>query len=253
MVLTRLKQLGILLLGVAVAVGMSLLGRWQLDVYQDQGEDKTAARAAEPARELLAVAPAGGTVEDGYGRTVRFRGEYVPDIQLLVPNDPADGSYRVLNAVALDDRTAVAVVRGVTDDPDYAAAPPSGTQEGQGLLLPSEPSNDLPVEEGQISSVRLSELAQEWPYQLVPGFVTLDPELAAEQDLVAAPVEMPQEGGRLRNGMYALQWWVFAAATMLMAIRISVDLGRAAREQELDELKALLADQTDEPPDEPAD
>ncbi|MGO1973262.1 MAG: SURF1 family protein [Propionibacteriaceae bacterium] len=237
---TRLKQAAVVLLGLVAAGVMSTLGIWQLQVFQSQGEEKAAARAAETARDLLAVAPAGGSVQDGYGRTVTFRGEYAPDTQLLVPADSGEDGYRVLTALELPDGTAVAVVRGTVDQPEQVPAPPTGTVEQQGLLLPSEPSDELPVEDGQISSVRLSLLAQQWPYQLVPGFVTLSPPLSAEQQLGEAPVEMPQEGGRLRNGGYALQWWIFAVVGLAMAIRMSVDIGRGAREQELEALQAEL-------------
>lgn len=247
---TRLKQAGVLLLGLVAAGVMSTLGIWQLQVFQNQGEEKAAARAAEPPRDLLAVAPAGGSVQDGYGRTVSFRGEYVPDTQLLVPTDSDGGGYRVLTALELSDGTAVAVVRGAVDQPDAVTAPPTGTVEQQGLLLPSEPSDERPVEEGQISSVRLSLLSQEWPYRLVPGFVTLSAPLSGEQQLEEAPVEMPQEGGRLRNGGYALQWWIFAVVGVAMAIRMNMDIGRAAREQELEALQQELARQDDQARDE---
>lgn len=240
---TRLKQVGVILLGLVAAGVMSTLGVWQLQVFQNQGSEKSAARAAEPPRELLEVAPAGGTVDDGYGRTVTFHGEYDPDTQLLVPIDSDEGGYRVLTALELEDGTAVAVVRGAVEQPAPVPAPPTGEVEQHGLLLPSEPSNDLPVDEGQISSVRLSLLSQQWPYRLVPGFVTLSAPLAQEQQLSEAPVELPQEGGRLRNGGYALQWWIFAAVGLAMAIRMCVDLGKAAREQELAELEAALAEQ----------
>jgi hypothetical protein len=73
---------------------------------------------------------------------------------------------------------------------------------------------------------------------LVAGFVTLTAVDASAQGLAPAPVELPQASGRLRNGAYALQWWVFAAFALALAIRM-------ARDQELgsDEVAELTAEE----------
>ena len=39
-----------------------------------------------------------------------------------------------------------------------------------------------------------------------------------------APLNLPAGQGRLRNGAYAFQWWVFGAFTIAMSIRIARDL-----------------------------
>ena len=36
---------------------------------------------------------------------------------------------------------------------------------------------------------------------------------------------LPEGQGRLRNGAYAVQWWIFAAFAVLMAAKIARDLG----------------------------
>ena len=41
-------------------------------------------------------------------------------------------------------------------------------------------------------------------------------------------VALPDARGRLRNAAYALQWWCFAAFTVVMAVRIARDVGRPA-------------------------
>ena len=224
--MVRLRQALILLAGLVVAGVMVLLGIWQLDVYRAQGEAQAARRASQPPVEVSTVAQAGAAIADGYGRPVTASGRYLPGVQTLVPVEARPGSYRVLSALRLTDGDVLPVVRGVVTGTD-APAPPTGDERETGVLLPSEeaPSGDLPP--GQLSSVRITTLAQEWPGPLVSGFVTLDAADAAAQGLDAAPAELPQVSGRLRNGAYAVQWWVFAAFALYLATRI-------ARDQELD-------------------
>jgi surfeit locus 1 family protein len=184
------------------------------------------------------VARAGQPVPDGYGRTVTFRGVYLTDTQALVPVDDATDTFRVVTALRLDNGDVLPVVRGVVTSP-LPPPPPEGAQGAAGLLLPSEeaPSGNLPP--GQISSVRLPTLAQIWPGPLVSGFVTLAPAESAAQGLAPAPVVLPEANGRLRNGAYALQWWVFAGFALVLAIRMARDL-------ELEQLE--VADLTPEDP-----
>ena len=229
----RLRQSLIILLGLGLAGVMVLLGLWQLDVYHAQGQAQADRRAALPAVELGVVAQAGAPIGDGYGRQVAATGTYLPQAQVLVPLPEQPGSFRVVTALRLPDGDVVPVVRGLVRDTEVPA-PPSGPQTLTGLLLPSEeaPTGDLPT--GQLSSVRVPTLAQQWPGPLVSGFVTLPAAEAAAQGLAPAPVELPQASGRLRNGAYALQWWVFAAFALGLAVRMARDqeLGESPREQD---------------------
>lgn len=236
--LIRLRQAGIVLVGLVLAAVMVVLGLWQLNVYHSQGQAVAEQRASAPPSEVGAVARAGQPVPDGYGRTVVFRGRYLPGTEVLVPEEDQPGRYRVVTALRLDNGDVLPVVRG-TATSTTAPPAPSGDQAGQGLLLPSEeaPTGDLP--DGQISSVRLPTLAQTWPAPIVGGFVTLSGDESAAQGLEPAAVVLPEGSGRLRNGAYALQWWVFAAFAVGLAIRM-------ARDQELG--GAEVADLTPEEP-----
>ena len=220
--LIRLRQSLIVLLGLGVGAVMVVLGLWQLDVYQAQGEDRARQRAALPPVEVSSVARAGQPVADGYGRPVSVQGQYLADTQVLVPVDGRPGAYRVVTALRLANGDVLPVVRGLTIS-DAAPPAPAGQQAGTGLLLPSEeaPPGDLPA--GQISSVRLPTLAQTWPGPLVSGYVTLAATDAAAQGLEPAPVQLPEASGRLRNGAYALQWWVFAAFAVFLSVRMARD------------------------------
>jgi len=233
----RLRQALIVLAGLVVAGVMVLLGLWQLDVYHAQGQAQADRRANLPPVELTTVARAGAAVADGYGRPVTAAGTYLPGVQVLVPVEDQAGAFRVVSALRLADGDVVPVVRGTvlgTQAPD----PPSGEEQESGVLLPSEeaPAGDLPP--GQLSSVRVPTLAQEWPGPLVSGYLTLSAADATRQGLAPAAVDLPEASGRLRNGAYALQWWVFAAFAVYLAVRI-------ARDQELaeDEVPDLTAEQ----------
>ncbi len=220
-----LKQSGVVALGVLLAAAMVVLGLWQLDVYQRQGGEVAARKAAVPAVPIGTLAPAGGTVGNGYGRRVSVTGTYDPALQVLVPTG---GGYRVLTGLRQADGSVVAVVRGFETTPDQPA-PPSGTVTGVGVLLPSEEDASAGAAvppPGQILSVRLPTLAQTWTGPLVGGFVTLDADLSTAEGLAPAAVELPEAQGRLRNGAYALQWWVFAAFALGMSIRVARDIGR---------------------------
>nr|WP_231747405.1 SURF1 family protein [Auraticoccus cholistanensis] len=228
--LTRLKQLAVLVVALAAAAGMVRLGWWQLDVYRQQAQGYALQRAAEPARPLTEVAPAGTLPEDGYGRTVTFAGRFVPEDQFLLPVPDAPGRYRVLTALKQADGSTVPVVRGVAElpgaDPE-PPAPPAGEQQLSGILLASEAAVDSPpLPPGQLASVRLPEVAQHWAPPLVNGVVTLDAAGAGAQGLQQAAVTLPEGEGELRNGGYAVQWWVFAAFGLLMAVFIVRDIGR---------------------------
>ena len=221
---TWLKQSGVVALGVVLAAAMVVLGIWQLDVYQRQGTETAARRAAAAPVALDAVAPPGGTVVDGYGRQVRFSGTYDPRLQLLVPTD---GGYRVLTGLKQADGSVVAVVRGSVATPELPA-PPVGPVSRTGVLLPSEETSPstaaLPGD--QVPTVRLPTLAQSWPGPLVGGFVTLDAAGSTAEGMTSVQVALPEAQGRLRNGAYALQWWVFAAFALGMSIRVARDVGR---------------------------
>lgn len=223
--MTRLRQAAVVAVGVVLAAVMVLLGLWQLDVYHEQGRRSADRRAAAPAVPLGSVAPAGAPVRDGYGRAVTFTGHYEPALQLLVPVAGQPSRFRVLTGLRQPDGSVVPVVRGLVVG-GSSPIPPPGSLDQTGVLLPSEDDADrtsLPA--GQLAAVRLPALAQTWPGPLINGYVTLSASGAAAQQLDVAVPDLPEGRGRLQNGAYAIQWWVFAAFALGMAVRIARDLG----------------------------
>jgi hypothetical protein len=211
----RLQQGLLIALGIVLAAVMVALGFWQLEVYHRQGEAAAARRAEAPSIPLSSVARPGTAATGGFGRSVSFEGTYDPALQLLVPAEDGTGEFRVLTGLRLADGSVLAVVRGVVSGPT-APSPPIGEVQQVGVRLPA--------------------LAQQWPGPLIDGFVTLSRADSASQGLAPAELQLPESGGRIRNGAYVGQWWLFAAFTLFMAFRMARDLG--VREAEVAEITA---------------
>lgn len=216
---TRVKQGLVGAVGVAIALTMLWLGLWQMQVFESKEDSSAQARAALPPVGLLDNVNPDGTVGDVYGRQVEVSGAYLPAQEVLITGE--DGSTRVLTAFQVGDGRVLPVVRGLAPASGAAAAAPSGSVEVVGVFLPSEAGTDPPN-----GSVRLPALAQQWPQQLLPGFVTLNEAGARSQGLEPAIPVLPTGEGSWQNYGYALQWWVFAAFALFMAGRFIRAIGR---------------------------
>lgn len=229
---TVVKQAAVLLLGLLGATIMTGLGVWQLGKYQEQGSEQIRARTHRPTVALGHLAQPGKEATDkAFYRPVRLSGHYDNSLQKLLPTDAKSRKSRVLTAFILDSGGAVPVVRGTTTAKSAPAAP-SGHRHQTGLLLPSEsdsPSKGSSRSTGHSDrspSVNLAALTQSWKPKLVTGFVTLRGGDAHRQALTPAHVSIPKSSGRLQNGAYALQWWVFAAFSIAMGIKMARDIKR---------------------------
>jgi surfeit locus 1 family protein len=225
---TLVKQIAIVVLGCVIAGVMAVLGIWQLRVYEQQGAEASAARAAQAPVPLASVAPAAARVTEGYCLSVRFTGSYDPGLQVLVPLTGSTERLRVVTGLRQVDGSTVAVVRGlvpaITAEPP---APPAGEVTQVGVLLPSEEAGDrlTPTGSGVLPSVRVPLLAQTWPGPMVDGYVVLSAADAQAGGLSPAPLLLPEGPGRLRNGAYAAQWWIFGLFAIAMSARIARDIG----------------------------
>ena len=221
----RARQWLIAVVGGVLTVAMLWLGLWQMRVFEDKENESAAARAGQPAVPLLDFVSADGTVGDIYGKPASVTGRYLASQQARVVAE--DGTVRVLTAFALADGRVLPVVRGVL--PNRSAPipdPPSGELVQAGIFLPSEAGAGTADTGAKLGSVRLPALAQFWPQQLLPGFITLPPEASATHGLGPAVVALPTGSGSIQNIGYALQWWVFAAFAAFMAVRFIRTLGR---------------------------
>lgn len=244
---TRLKQVLIVSVGAALALVMVFLGLWQMQVFVDKGHKTVADRAAQPAVPLEDYLADDLSLRDIYGRQVTITGRYLPGQQLLVPTE---GAYRVLTAFEVRDGRVLPVVRGLAPTVDDIDPPPPGQRTETGLFLPGEGdvrddrNVNVVVPPGQLASVRMPALAQHWS-NLVPGFVTLGAQDAATHGLRQAPIDLPEGDGSAQNSGYALQWWVFAAFGLGMAIKLAHSLG--VRERRALEAAALEATRKEPP------
>lgn len=222
------KQALVGVVGFGLALAMIWLGLWQMQVFESKENSSAVARAAQPAVPLLDFVGTDGTVGEIYGKTVWVSGSYQPADQVLVAGD--DGTVRVLTALLLADGRVLPVVRGIVGSLSAPVpAPPAGTVTQTGVFLPSEARADHPVPADALGSVRLPLLAQRWSQPLLPGFVTLGAADAAAQGLSPASPVLPTGEGSVQNIGYALQWWVFAAFGLGMALKIAQSMGRRER------------------------
>lgn len=222
---SRAKQWLIAAVGTVITVTMLWLGLWQMRVFENKENESAEARAAQTPVALEDYVLPDGSIGDIYGKRVIATGHYLPDQQLKVVAE--DASVRVLTALALADGRVLPVVRGSLPVGSTALpAPPTGQVTQIGVFLPSEAGEEARPAADEVSSVRLAALAQSWPQQLTPGFITLSAEDSASQGLGKAGTALPNGEGSVQNAGYALQWWVFAAFAAFMTVRFVRTIGQ---------------------------
>lgn len=216
------------LLAVAAFVA---LGGWQWDRARtrDSGPPPTAP-ALSAARPLSEVVGAANLVTpDNRGAAVTMTGRYDVAHQLLSPGHDLRGEagFYVVTPLVTSAGLAATVVRGWVpgrEHPDAAvSAPPSGPVTVRGYLAPSEtplPSGMTSVlPAGQVERVTTADLVNRWPYRLYDGSVLLaDQQPPTTPALATVPPPLPPTTTHwsVQSLTYALQWWLFAAATVWM-------------------------------------
>lgn len=235
-----------------------LLSQWQFG--QSTRSDAKVVTATEELKPLTSALQPGnffpGSVAD---QKVTATGRYDPQKQVLVPGRLHGGEkgYWIVSAFAVADapvlagagaspETWIPVARGWVADPADAVAPPSGTIELTGRLIPSEaplPSTDAGP--GRASAVSVAELINVWEVSSYPGFVAADTEMAGTADVSAAaggdlrPLNIgPQPAAQTVNWLnvfYAAEWVVFAGFALFIWWRLVKDDYRRELEDALDE------------------
>jgi cytochrome oxidase assembly protein ShyY1 len=239
----RLVALHLLVIGVLVS--FTLLGRWQLGVFEASGKPKLAADPAPVAvSELTQVGRHIPT--SAVSRRVTAEGTYDASRQLLVADRLADASahggskgFWLLTPLRLADGTVVPVVRGWVRSPgDPTAAVPAGPVTVTGRLQPAEQSDEVErtggLPAGQVAVVSTAEMINLWPDAHVrDGFVIAT---AQVPPATATPVVVPPPtqgvGFTWRNLAYAAQWWVFAVFAVFMWFHFVRDGVRNSRAEE---------------------
>ena len=248
-----------LVFAIVVSGVFVLLSQWQFS--RSAQPEVTVSTTAEEPKSLTTVLQPGsffpGSVAD---QVVTATGTYDPQKQVLVPGRLSDGAtgYWIVSALAVDDapvltgagaspQTWIPVARGWVADPADVPAPPSGTIELTGRLLPSEaPLAETDEGPGRASAVSVAELINIWEVSSYPGFVAASSEAAGGSDVSAAasggavkPLNVgPQPPAEKINWMslfYALEWVVFAGFALFIWWRLVKDDYRRDLEDALDE------------------
>jgi cytochrome oxidase assembly protein ShyY1 len=244
---------------IAVSGVFVLLSQWQFGrSTQPEVPTDPATEQVQPLTEILQPGEFfHGTDAD---QMVSALGSYDPAKQLLVPGRLHDGEtgYWVVTAFAVNGapaltgaaaspQTWIPVARGWVAEPGDAPAPPSGSLELTGRLLPSEaPVPGTSPKPGEATAVSVAELINYWEVSSYPGFVAATAEVAGGVDVspAAVPGELlpldigPQPPAQQINWLnlfYSLEWVVFAGFALFIWWRLVKDDHHRDLEESLDE------------------
>jgi cytochrome oxidase assembly protein ShyY1 len=218
--LTR-RWLGFAALMVGLAAVMVGLGNWQLDRYHQKVAindriDAAAAADPVPVTDVLDAGRAPAKAQR-YTRVIAT-GRYDTGNEVLARGRTLDGrvGFEVLTPLVLPGGEALLVNRGwvpsgadATATPAVAPAPTGSVTVTGAVRLPERPIGRVERfgDRLQVRRISPAQIATALPYPLLGGYVT------TEQDGLT-PVAVEYEG-TLQNGGYALQWWAFAALTLV--------------------------------------
>ncbi|MDQ1636347.1 MAG: hypothetical protein QOJ32_3156 [Frankiaceae bacterium] len=218
-----LRWVTITLLAITIIVLFSFFGRWQLHRWEDRGTRviPADARPAVPLADL--VSPDAPVPGGDIGRQTVVVGTYDAAHQVLVADRPQAGRPGAWVVTPLQPATgpAALVVRGWTPTGTTPAPPPAGAVTVSGRVYASEDpppvgkQTPAPLPAGQVREVNNAELAAVVPYRILDGYVLRAASTPADTlDVVGVPLNETDSGGGLRNLLYAIQWWLFAAAVV---------------------------------------
>jgi surfeit locus 1 family protein len=224
------RNLGLTVLAIMLTAAMTAMGLWQLDAYnQSQQLDAAATSRAAPVPLDTLLGPDQAFTADAHARPVAAEGEYA-DRQVLV--DRGSEPPWLVTPLVTDTGSAILVVRGLAEPGSRTArpAPPNGHVRVVGSLQPSEVrGNDADLGDDVVPTLSTAQLISDFGADLYSGFVVLT-EQSPPSTLPAATPPQPDASLTvgLRNLMYAVQWWVFAAFVVFMWWRIVREQPRVA-------------------------
>lgn len=228
------------LIGSVAVVACAVLGWWQWSRASTTGATVLPEPPVAIDQVLRPAEPAGPAI----GRQVRVAGEWADVPAAVVPGREVDGvaAEMLVRALIVDAETAggdgaatLAVVVGWRPEADDAAlALPSGRAVLEGYLRAAEaagssstPAEDPPDGATWATGLATSELAQRWPAPLYGALLVSYAETPGWRTL--APLE-PTRETNVRSIAYAVEWWLFGAFALFIAVRWIRDNGRARPE-----------------------
>jgi surfeit locus 1 family protein len=219
---------------VALAVG---LGLWQYDAWSRHREDAARNLADKPAKPLSQVMSGDSPFPgDSVGQPVTFSGHWTSD-NLYIADRVLGGreGYWVVTALAVDGtRSAMPVVRGWS--PVTGLPTPSGEATVTGWLQASEGTDDVDLDphDDVLASVRVASMVEHVDADLYSGYVVAR-DLPGQEGLShVRPDKVPDVSGTtaLRNLLYGIEWWVFAAFALFIWVRWCQDSLRSPAEEQ---------------------
>lgn len=217
-------------LAMVVCVGIALgLGLWQYDAWGQRRADAARDLANEPPVALSTVMTGDSPFPGrSLGRPVTFAGSWLGEDTLFVADRYLEdrAGYWVVTPVLIPDDaggSAMPVVRGWSAEPEASA--PSGEVEITGWLQATEGSGpvDEDPQDDVITMMRTASLVEHVQADLYSGYVvarelSTGPPAGLE---AVTPASIPEVSGftALRNLLYAVEWWVFAAFALFIWVR----------------------------------
>lgn len=226
--LTR-RWLTALALALLFAVVAVLLGNWQ----HSRHEEKVAARDRVEAHYDADPVPMAEVATDPLARAddwtrVSVTGSYMPQDQLFVRNRPHEGTFGYEILVPLETGSGTLTVnRGwVANAEDARTLPqvppaPEGQVTVTGWLRPGEADLDRALPDGQVASINLSVVAEQWNRPVVGAYLILDSEQYAGEPATQIPRPTPLSPPRTGLGShfaYSLQWWLTAPVGLILVL-----------------------------------
>lgn len=222
------RAVGLVLLGVVMAVACVFLGRWQWHRHVDRDAaiqivERNYSADPVPLAELL---PEPGAVLDpeDVWRQATVTGTYDADATVLLRNRPVDSQpgFHVLVPLRLTDGAVLVVDRGwVAWDDDASGevsvpAPPAGEVTVTVHLRPDEPASERGAPDAQVQAINVDQVLTAGGADAgVASFggygAALDEDPAAATELGALPKPSTDPGSHLS---YAFQWWTFALGSV---------------------------------------
>lgn len=227
------RWLGLLAAAIALAIGMVMLGVWQLSRYEARDSingriDAGTAGKASPLPEVLgqpsgAAGQVGPAPAETQWRRVTVTGEYAQQYEVLARNRTVSGQvgYEVITPLILADGTAVLIDRGwIAPDPagmtkrPTVPAPPSGQVTVVGRVHLTESGAGAPEQingHPQVRRIGVPQIAASMPYPVWGAYLLA---VDGTPGSTNATVGVQRENS-WQNAAYVVQWWLFAVLTLV--------------------------------------
>jgi surfeit locus 1 family protein len=216
-----------------IALGATAgLGIWQYTAaYRNDVVNEVEQR---PAVDFVEISILGEYVlETNYGQSVMVEGELDCSQSFNVTFDQQRSAWAVC-PLYLADQTAIAIA--FQNLPEIS----NGTTRIQGRLQPAQSTAALsPRYEPSpfVTDLNTDELALRWQVDTHDGYIAAnDFEPSIEAEFISPELYVwPPVGIQMRNLFYAWQWWIFAAFTLFIWAKFTLDDYRALKAPETSE------------------